>query len=296
MNSGNAQDNTRADMLVKPAWVQEHLDDPSVRILECTTYLEPQPVGPSKVRSGRPDYMAGHIPNAAHVCMVDDLSDPDGEFPYTMPGAGQVERLMSRLGIGNEHHVVLYARGYPHAATRVWYVLRTHGHRRLSIMDGGFERWQREGRPVSREVPAFPVTRYCSAFDARKVAGRDEVQRWAGGEAGGVLVNALSRAQYSGTGGAHYGRPGRIANSSSCPSSELIEREANCYVDDATLRRKLAEAGVTADRRVVAYCGGGIAACGVAFALDLAGHPDWAVYDNSLLEWSNVPDLPMETG
>lgn len=283
-------------MLVTPAWVQEHLDDPLVRILECTTYLDPQPVGPSKVRSGRPDYAAGHIPDALHVCMVEDFSDPTGAFPYTMPGASQVEVLLSRLGITNEHHIVLYARGYPHAASRVWYVLRAHGHQRLSIMDGGFERWQREGRPVSVQVPEFPGTRYHSAFDARKLARLDEVQRWAGGETGGQLVNALSRAQFSGTGGAHYGRPGRIANSTSCPNAELIDRESNCYIDDTALRRKLSDAGVSDEKRIVAYCGGGIAACGLVFALDLAGHPDWAVYDNSLLEWSNVPELPMEVG
>ena len=125
-------------LLVDADWLEQHLQDPDVRILDCTTYMTPQPVGPSLVRSGRPDWEREHIPGSAHVCMVNDLSDPHGRFPYTLPGKATIERLLSGLGIGNAHRVVLYGAAHPMVVTRAWWVLSALGHERVSVLDGGW--------------------------------------------------------------------------------------------------------------------------------------------------------------
>ena len=97
--------------------------------------MTPQPVGPSKITSGRPDYDRAHIPGAIHLDMVDDLSAPDGRYPYTLPSPQAFAALLSRLGIANHHHVVLYGGSQPIVVTRSWWVFTTLGHDRVSILD-----------------------------------------------------------------------------------------------------------------------------------------------------------------
>ncbi|PRZ42461.1 thiosulfate/3-mercaptopyruvate sulfurtransferase [Antricoccus suffuscus] len=284
----------RSELLVEPQWLAEHLDDPDIRILDCTTYMTAQPTGPSKIDSGLPDYRKGHIPGAQHVDMVTQMSDPSGEYPYTLPKPGQLDALFSKLGIGNEHRVILYARSAPMTVTRVWYVLRALGHQQVSLLDGGFARWESEGLPVVTEVPAYEPTVYRSRFDPRRYVDRDDVRAAIDDDAT-VLVNSLGRNQFAGTGGAHYGRPGRIPGSVSVPAAELVDPKTHMYQSNDVIEKAFAEAGVAPTQRAVTYCGGGIAASTDAFALELIGHEDWALYDNSLLEWSTRAELPMES-
>jgi len=110
------------------------------------------------------------------------------------------------------------------------------------------------------------------------------------------VLNALTEEQHRGTGGVTYGRPGRIAGSVNVPARELVDPETHAYLPAELLRARFAAAGALDARRVITYCGAGIAASSDAFALMLLGHEDVAVYDASLSEWAADPSLPMETG
>ncbi|MFV0533369.1 MAG: sulfurtransferase [Cumulibacter sp.] len=333
-------------LLVSADWLHEHLD--SVKVLDCTTHMVPQPVGPSKITSGRPDFDRGHIPGADHVDMVEDLSDPDGEFPYTLPGSGQIEQLLGSLTIQDGDHIVLYTTGQLMVATRAWYVLRAMGHERVSILNGGLQAWTDAGYRVQTsgpgestpgdsqqaggsesdasasgsdasagadltsalgaiatgtaalgdrtsaaavDVPQQPTSTYSASPDRSRYAGKADVAD----ADGAVIVNALSAEQYAGTGGAHYGRPGRIPGSVSVPAASILTDGGRAFAPVETIRARFAEQGVDTDTPVITYCGGGIAATVDAFALALIGNDHWAVYDNSLLEWSTDPACPMET-
>jgi len=110
-----------------------------------------------------------------------------------------------------------------------------------------------------------------------------------------TTINALSPAQFAGTGGAHYGRPGRIPGSLNLPASSLIDPATGCWRPRAELEKLAHDAGLSeADDPVIVYCGGGIAATATCFALKLIGRTRVAVYDNSLLEWSADPARPMQ--
>jgi thiosulfate/3-mercaptopyruvate sulfurtransferase len=123
--------------------------------------------------------------------------------------------------------------------------------------------------------------------DAQRVARAIET-----GDA--CLVNALSREQFLGTGGAHYGRPGRIPGSLSVPARDLIDPQTMNWRSREEIARRFREAGLDdLEHPVVTYCGGGIAASVTLFALRLLGHRNVALYDNSLLEWSADPARPM---
>jgi thiosulfate/3-mercaptopyruvate sulfurtransferase len=116
------------------------------------------------------------------------------------------------------------------------------------------------------------------------------------GEAGTVVVNCLRAEQHDGTSPIHYGRPGHIAGSVNVPAAALFNPD-NTFKSPAELALLFEARNVTPDKRVVAYCGGGIAATGDAFALTaLLGRSDVTVYDNSLQEWAVDPKLPMAVG
>ena len=115
------------------------------------------------------------------------------------------------------------------------------------------------------------------------------------GKAEACTINALLPEQHAGTGGNSYGRPGRIKGSVNLPAAHLLDPETNEFLPASDLRRRFEAIGAF-DKRVITYCGGGIAASADALALVMLGHPDVRLYDASLSEWATDPTLPMETG
>jgi thiosulfate/3-mercaptopyruvate sulfurtransferase len=108
-------------------------------------------------------------------------------------------------------------------------------------------------------------------------------------------INALQAPQHAGTGGNSYGRPGRIAGSVNVPTVGLVDPATNTFLPPAELRAKF-DAVHAFDKKIITYCGGGIAASATAHALVMLGHPDVRLYDASMSEWAVDESLPMETG
>jgi thiosulfate/3-mercaptopyruvate sulfurtransferase len=282
-------------LLVGTDWLAARLAEPSLRIFDCTTRLVPDPVQTYRAESGRPDWERGHVPGAAYVDLQGALSDGTSGLRFTMPSAGHFAAAMSALGLGAEHHAVLYSAGSNWWATRVWWMLRAFGFDRVSVLDGGWEKWTAERRPVCTAPCAYPAARFVARPRPLLLARKDEVLA-ATTAADVALVNALTHRQHTGESEVHYGRPGHIASSVNVPYLDLVDRGTNTFRPPAELRAVLERAGVLSAGRVITYCGGGIAATGVAFALALLGREDVAVYDGSLSEWCADPSLPMETG
>ena len=249
----------RDRMLVSPQWLHQHLRDPDLRIIDCSAQLIVQPVGASRVESGLPAYRQAHIPGARYLNMATDLSDPQGRYPYTFPGDERIAALLGGLGIANHHRVVLYGHGYFGSITRAWYVLHAAGHERLSVLDGGLEGWRAEGLPLTDELPAIHPEIYTVRRRARLIADAAEVLASLD-DAGTCRLNALSREQFAGSGGTHYGRPGRIPASGSVPARDMLDAATGRLLPDETLRAQLDQAGAWQARRAITYCGGGIAA------------------------------------
>jgi thiosulfate/3-mercaptopyruvate sulfurtransferase len=282
------------EYLVGTQWLAEHLADPQVRVLDGTTHLPPLPdLSLYDVVSGRADFEKGHIPGAGFVDIEHELSTPHPRLHFMLPTAEAFAAAMGRLGIGNDTHVVTYATGNHWWATRLWWMLRVFGHDRVSVLDGGFQKWQSEGRPLETGAPGAQAPR---AFTARMrpemVATREEILA-AVGRRETCTVNALRPEQHAGTGGVHYGRRGHITGSVNIPALHHI-RPDNTFRDADELRALFAPA--LAAPEVLTYCGGGIAATSVALVLAMLGHERVKVYDNSLTEWAADPALPMETG
>jgi thiosulfate/3-mercaptopyruvate sulfurtransferase len=284
----------RPEHLVSSAWLAERLDDPGVRVLECTVYLHPVE-GPAvfRVESGRTRWAESHIPGAGFVDLQDELSARDTPLRFMLPPAAQFAEAMGRHGVGDGVRVVLYDRFVNMWAARVWWMLRAFGFDDAAVLDGGWKTWTLEGRPVSRDDGARPPRTFTPRPRPALIADRQGVLA-ALGDGRACVLNALTEEQHRGTGGAHYGRAGRIAGSTNVPARDLVDPRTHAYLPADVLRARFAAAGALDAGRVITYCGGGIAASSDAFVLTLLGRDDVAVYDASLSEWAADPALPMD--
>lgn len=281
------------ECLVDTAWLAARLDDPGIVVLDGTTHLMPPPPSPYRVVAGRADFEAGHVPGAQFVDLDAELSDPRQPpgLHFTLPSPALFAEAMGRLGVGDDSLVVCYATANHWWATRLWWMLRVFGHDRAAVLDGGFQKWAAEGRPVATGA-AHPraAARFTPRPRPHLVADRHDVLA-AIGRHGTCILNALRPEQHAGTGGTVYGRLGRIAGSINVPAVQLVD-EDNVYKPAAELRRLLA--GPLAQPEVITYCGGGIAASSATLVLHMLGHDNVRLYDASLSEWAPDPSLPME--
>jgi thiosulfate/3-mercaptopyruvate sulfurtransferase len=280
-------------ILVSTDWLHKNLDKDDVRVFDCTTVLRPDPERTFVVESGKAAYDDGHIPGAGFLDLQGELSAKDSQLRFTLPTESEFADAVGAKGIGNEHHLVLYSTTNPMWATRMWWMFRIHGHENVSILDGGFNKWKQEGKPIETAEPVRQPTTYNAVRDHSRVADKAAVLE-AIEQPEACVINALSREQFSG-GGANYGRPGRIRNSQSIPWTELID-DAGCFLPQEELADRLGTTTAAQATRVIHYCGGGIAASMSLFAMALLGREeDVALYDNSLSEWAADDSLPMET-
>ena len=268
---------------------------PGLRVFDCTTYLNPGPDGRYIAESGRANYDKGHIPGAAFLDLQADFSETSSALRFTLPPLEELTRAFAAKGVGHGTFVVLYSHASPVWASRFWWMLRAVGFDEVAILDGGLDKWKAEGRPLATEATTYPAATLTLRARPGIFVGKDVV-RSAIGDAGTLTLNALSHDQHTGKGGVTYGRAGRIAGSSCVPAASLFGADKTLK-PIGELRAAFDGAGAAPDRRVLCYCGGGIAATLDAFVLtSLLGHKNVTVYDNSMQEWSNDPSLPMETG
>jgi thiosulfate/3-mercaptopyruvate sulfurtransferase len=279
--------------VVSTSWLAEHLDDPNLRVFDSTIHLPSSPG--ERAGSGRDDFARAHIPGAGFLDLLSDLADTSSALPFTRPSREQLERAFSRAGVDHESHVVAYSSSNVMWATRLWWMLRSAGHERVAVLDGGFSKWCGEGRPTSTESCAYPETDFEAELRESYWASKDEVQAAIGDNAT-CTVNALPRALHTGEAEMGYSRPGHIEGSENVPFHLLLDSETGELKSPVELREHFEQTGAFARARVINYCGGGIAATLNALALTLAGHPNVAVYDGSLNEWSADPKMQMRTG
>jgi thiosulfate/3-mercaptopyruvate sulfurtransferase len=283
------------EYLLTTDWLAAHLDDPALRLLECTTILHPLPDGGYRAESGRATWERGHIPGSGFADLTGALSDQRSSLRFMMPPPAQLAEAMASLGVGDGTRVVLYDRAVNMWAARVWWMLRAIGFDAAAVLDGGWRKWTLEGRPVSTAPCAYPRGRLVARPRPELFADKSAVLAGLGDSATCVL-NALTEEQHRGEGGMAYGRPGRIAGSANVPARSLVDPATHAYLPPDELRRRFVAAGVLDAGRVITYCGGGIAASSDAFVLAMLGHDHVAVYDASLSEWAADPSLPMEAG
>ena len=286
--------------LVETDWLQTQLDATDLRILDCTVTFrvhdDPARRNAVEIRSGREQWQRAHIPGSAFVDLTTELRDPaNKQLMFPMPDAERFAAVMSERGIGPGTRVVLYDAMANMWAARVWWMLRVFGFEEAMVLNGGFGKWQREGRPLSAAAPGYPPARFLARPRPRLLASKEDV-RAAIDDGQSCILNALSPEQHSGADPGPYARAGHIPSSINVPALSLVDPATQAYLDADTLRERFTQSGALQRERVITYCGGGIAACGAALALTLLGHEDVAIYDGSMTEWAADLAMPLVSG
>ena len=274
------------DVLASTEWVAGHLNDPAVRLIESNedTLL----------------YASGHIPGAVHVDWTSDLNDQIRRDYITREG---FEQLMSRIGATPDTTVVFYGDKNNWWATYAFWVFQLFGHTRARVMDGGRIKWEKEGRPLTRDIPSYPRTRYTAQerADTAHRAFRDDVLKHM--EARGQLVDVRSPEEFAGTRmhmpdypneGALRG--GHIPGARSIPWARAINPEDGTFKAAADLRKIYCdEKQLSPSSATVTYCRIGERSSHSWFALKyLLGFDDVRNYDGSWTEWGNLVNVPIE--
>lgn len=285
------------DALLSTTQLAQLRGDPRLRIYDCTTYLEPAPPGspdPYIAVPGRATFEAAHIPGADFLDLQGEFSDRTTQLRFMMPQVEQLAAAFGRHGLGNSNRAVLYSVGTPMWATRFWWMLRSLGFDNAAVLDGGFDAWKADNRPLeSGPAKGYPAV----AFTARPRAGlfaNSNTVKAAIGARDTVTINALGPQYHRGLEPSRYGRAGRIPGSVNVPAATLTDATKR-LVAPADADAKFAAQGVTKDKQVIAYCGGGISATVDLFLLHRLGYDNLTLYDGSMGEWARDDTLPIET-
>jgi thiosulfate/3-mercaptopyruvate sulfurtransferase len=266
--------------VVTTAWLEDHLEDPRLVILDTSWYL------PGSGREALDEFREGHPPGARFFDL-DQASDPDSPLPHMMPSPEAFARYVGSLGIGNDSVVVVYdGSGANMSAARVWWMFRAFGHDAVTLLDGGVAKWKAEGRRL--EGGAAPQAH--RVFRARQPSGRirtlEEVAA-ALRTGAAQVVDARSRERFEGS--APEPRPGlasgHMPGAVNLPYADLVHADGT-VLGEVELREQLRAAGVRLDRPVVSTCGSGTSACALLLVLHRLGLDDAWLYDGSWTEWA----------
>jgi thiosulfate/3-mercaptopyruvate sulfurtransferase len=271
------------DVLVDTQWVEDHLKDDSVRIVE--------------VDENPALYAEAHIPGAIGFDWRRDLQD---QVKRDFLGPQEFGELFGGRGVSNEHTIVLYGdRNNWFAAYTYWYLLY-YGHRNVKLMNGPREKWISEGRPTSTDVPRYTPQQFTAQEgDSAIRAKRDEVLGAL--DQSTSLVDVRSPQEYSGELIAMAGyeqegaqRSGHIPGAASVPWAQAVKEDGTFKSADE-LRELYTSKGVIDGNPIIAYCRIGERSAHTWFVLhELLGQDDVKNYDGSWTEWGNMVNVPIE--
>lgn len=243
-----------------------------------------------------PLYLVGHIDGALHIDKEDFLFTRDG-VKSLAPTAAEFEALMDRFGITPQTTVVAYAEdNNPYAARFVW-TLRYHGHENSYVLDGGYQKWAKEGRATAllpTQVKATSGYQCQRGQNIRAEAKQvlDKIQ-----SPSAVIWDTRKSSEYEGS-EVRANRGGHIPGATHLDWTRLQKEVDGIKVlkSEAELRNLLASKGLTAGKEIIPHCQTGIRSSYASLVLLGLGYPQVQNYDGSWIEWANDPALPVELG
>jgi thiosulfate/3-mercaptopyruvate sulfurtransferase len=273
------------DDLVSTQWLAGHLGDRDIVPVDCSLFM------PGSDRNGHAEFLAGHIPGARFFD-IEALSDEAQPSPHMLLGAARFGSAMEQIGIGRDDRIVVYDNSPLRTAARGWFMLRHFGAGNVAILDGGLDKWRREGRPLEGGEAKPRQARFEATERAGEVVSLAEILAGAG-----PIVDARGRPRFEGSEeDPRLGvASGHIPGARNVPFA-LLYNDDGTFKGDAEIRRIFLEAGADPDAPFVASCGSGVTANSLLFAAHRLGNRKGRLYDGSWSEYGAHPTTPKEQG
>jgi thiosulfate/3-mercaptopyruvate sulfurtransferase len=275
--------------LVSTEWLAAHLKDPDLRVIDASWFM------PDMRRNARAEYDASHIPGARFFD-IDEIADHRSALPHMAPPTEKFTSRMRAMGIGDGHQVVVYDALGLFSAPRVWWTFRLMGKTDVAVLDGGFAKWQAEGREVEDLPPVLRDRHMTVSRQNHLVKDVTQVAQAAKLDLA-EIVDARSAARFEGDEAEPRPglRRGHILGSKSLPFAALLNGNRTLK-RPAALREAFEGAGIDLSAPIITTCGSGITAAVLSLALERIGHRDHALYDGSWSEWGMFDDLAVAIG
>jgi thiosulfate/3-mercaptopyruvate sulfurtransferase len=275
--------------LVSTDWLDAHLRDPDLRVLDASWYL------PGTDRNAKAEYAVAHIPGARFFD-IDEISDQRSALPHMAPPPEKFISRMRAMGVGDGHQVVIYDGSGLFSAARVWWTFRLMGKTDVAVLDGGFPKWRAEGREIE-DLPPVVRDRHITVQrqnqmvkDVTQVAHTSKLRE-------AEIIDARPAARFKGE--APEPRPGlragHIPGAKNLPYATLLNADGTMK-PLPELRAAFEGAGVDLSKPAITSCGSGVTAAILSLALERLGHRNHSLYDGSWAEWGMYDDLPVERG
>lgn len=276
--------------LVGCEWLEQHINDPNIAILDCTFFL------PNQERRSFDEYTAEHLPSARFFD-IDKIADSNSSLPHMLPAARDFATAVGDLGIDNDTLAVVYDNNSFMASARVWWMFRTFGHSNVLVLDGGMKRWKSRGGSNESVLTEITNKRFAAEYNDDFVVNADQMIS-AMKSSSHHILDARSPQRFAGS--EQEPRPGlrsgHIPGSINLHYNLLVNSETGELKKPQELTALLSELNVSDEKPMVTTCGSGVTASIIALALYCLGYRQVAVYDGSWAEWGSRSDTPIETG
>ena len=276
--------------LVTTEWLHEHLNDSDLLIIDMRGKVLPPTEPPPHYLTDREGYMSGHIPNAVFVDWQIDIVEPASPS-NDIASPERFAELMGGLGVDDSIRVIVYDNAASMFAARLRWCLLYYGHDKVGILDGGWQKWIEESRPVNSQGPGIAPRTFVPRTTASLKASADEIL--SGMTKGSIqLIDVRSPAEFAGSASrAQFG--GHIPSAANLPWKTMVADDMTLK-PQSELREHIEEAGIHIDAEdTVLYCNSGVSACHGMLALEVAGARNLRIYDGSWKEWGNDPSKPI---
>ncbi|ELM3722066.1 3-mercaptopyruvate sulfurtransferase [Edwardsiella piscicida] len=275
-----------SSLFVTPQWLAAHLADQDIQLLDARL----APPGSRADPAVRAESV--RLPGALRFD-IDALSDHASPLPHMMPSAADFGTAMRALGVDSRRHLVIYDDGTLFSAPRAWWMLRTFGAPRVSLLAGGLAAWQRLGLPLHQGAPTIASPGHFPAqLDTRRLRSAAQVLT-ALEDNYTQIVDARAAARFRGE--APEPRPGlrsgHIPGSYNLPWDSVV-RDGVLKTPEE-LQALLTQAGIDLQRPIIASCGSGVTAAVLLLALAALGVEETALYDGAWSEWGAEDSLPI---
>jgi thiosulfate/3-mercaptopyruvate sulfurtransferase len=273
------------EVLVDTQWVEDLLNDPKVRVAE----VDYDPTA---------NYKLGHVQGAVLFDWKEDINDPLTRNIFSKQSC---EDLMKRAGINNDTTLILYGDFNNWFAAFAFWVFKYYGYNDVRIMNGGRKKWLEEDRPLSKDVPKYPIGNFKAAEPDNSIRVFLNYVRDSIGSGQKVLIDVRSPKEFTGEILAppeypteHAQRGGHIPGAVNIPWSQAINEDGT-FKSTEELKKLYESKGISSNKEVITYCRIGERSSHTWFVLKyLLGYPNVKNYDGSWTEWGNMINNPIE--